>query len=414
MKNIIIFKNRDFSFYDFNKIKTKHKLRLSIVTFKNSFSDLSEDNKNSLDNIYLLDDNLHSLFDSPLPEEKLYGIIKKEIQFIQDTWIVAADELNILTAASLRKKFNLTGSPSSIILNYRNKAQQKKVLSQAGIRIPKFIPIKRSYENENIELLYIQLKQYLKEPFILKPVEMGGSTGVERIETYDGFIEYFKKFKNFSSLIAEELINGQLYHCDFIIQGGNYVFSEVSEYIHNGLSFLKGYNHGSLLLIPCNPLRLPIIEFCKKANSVLGLKSGCAHFEVFVTNKKEIIFLEAAARPAGSLVPLVFTKTFKTNYMNAALLAEIDEDPGIFNSPNEYYFWTVFPKKPGIVKKLKYLHLQSPYDLKWLVNVGNILDKPLSVSDKSGFLVANNKNYEVLKSDFYFLRKFDAIEIEKI
>jgi hypothetical protein len=99
--------------------------------------------------------------------------------------------------------------------------------------------------------------------------------------------------------------------------------------------------------------------------------------------------------------------------MNAALLAEIGESPGIFRDPLQYYFWTVFPVKPGTVKSFRYLPLKSSYDISWLVNIGDTLHKPSSIANRSGTLVVKNKNYEILKSDFYSLRNCNLIEIEE-
>lgn len=414
MKNVVILNNRSLNFYNFKELKENYNLRISAVVFDAAYKTLSDEAKETLDDIYISPDvaSIEQPF-PPFPEEFLCSVIEKELFKFKDTWLVAAEELNVLIAASLREKYNLPGSPSSIIVNYKNKVRQKEVLAKVGIRIPKFAPVFREFKEEKLKIIYEDLVQNLNTPFILKPVDMGGTVGVGKIWTYREFCEQIHDLKYFSHLIAEEFIQDQLYHCDFIIQNNEYILAEASEYLYNGLSFVNGSNHGSLLLKKDDPLRAPIIDFCKNANSVLGLNSGCGHFEVFVTKEEEIIFLEAAARPAGSMVPLVFTKTFQRNYLNAALLSEIDELPGIFHESLEYYFWVIFPTKKGVIKELSSPSLQSPYDLQWCVNVGNVSNKPSSVSEKSGILVVRNQNYEILRSDFYSLRGFKAIEMQE-
>ena len=126
---------------------------------------------------------------------------------------------------------------------------------------------------------------------------MFGTIGVEEINSLEQFSTYLNKNQNYSSFLAEEFIQGKLYHCDFIIQNGQYDFIEVSEYLHNGLSFINGFNHGSILLTQDHPLRSSITEFCKRINIVFGLKSGCAHFEIFVNEKQELIFLGSRCAP---------------------------------------------------------------------------------------------------------------------
>jgi biotin carboxylase len=414
MKNIILLNTRNFlHLYDLKELKEKYDLRISAVVSNSAYSGLSDGIKQSLNEIYILPNPTKKIF-SPFAENILSPIIEKELCNFQDTWIVTVDEASVLAVASLREKYNLPGPTVAVISNYKDKLKQKKTLSKGGVRIPKFFPVERNFNEEEKELIYSNLCQNLKTPFILKPTDMGGTTGVAKIETYDDFCRYLTNFEPCPHLIAEEFINEQLYHCDFIIQGGKYVFIEVSEYLYNGLAYvMNGYNHGSLPLKPDNPIRTPIIDFCKKANSLLGLRSGCAHFEVFVTRDKEIIFLEAGARPAGSGVPLVFTHMFKRNYMNAALLAEVLEKIENFDNPEEYCFWSCFSRKSGIVADLKAPPLISKYQLEWYVKVGDTSVASSSIMEKAGMLLAHNTNYEILKSDFYSLKNFKPIEVEE-
>ena len=168
------------------------------------------------------------------------------------------------------------------------------------------------------------------------------------------------------------------------------------------------------MLPPNDPVRNPIINFCKQANALLGLKSGCAHFEVFFTKEREIIFLEAAARPAGSGVPISYTKTFNNNYMNAALLAEIKENSGNFNKDsNPYHFWICFPKKPGKIKTLQKPYLKSSYHIEWYIRSREIITSPsLSIVEKAGMIEAYNYEFEILKNDFYSIKNFIPFEID--
>ncbi len=415
MKNVILLNNRSLHLYDFKELKNNCDLRISAVVFDTAYNDLSNEVKESLDEIHILPDIASDQQKFPaFPEDFLCSLIEKEQAQFKDTWIVAADELNNLTASFLRNKYNLPGTTYPIILNYRNKTLQKNLLNQSGICIPRFMALERKDFVGKIKSSYKQIVHTLNLPFIIKPNDMFGTIGVEKIKSYKQFYNYLNKFFHFSNFIVEEFIYGQLYHYDFIIKKNEYIFTEVSEYLHNGLSFLEGYNHGSLLVTPDDPIRSSIIKFCKKANALLGIKSGCGHFEVFVTKEGEIVFLEAAARPAGSMVPLVFTRTFQKNYLNAAFLAEINENPGIFYEPIEYYFWSFFPRKLGIISSFNPPPLKSPYSVEWFIAIGDILHKPSSIAEKAGILLAKNKNYKVLKADFYLLRNFMAVEVDKL
>ena len=283
------------------------------------------------------------------------------------------------------------------------------MLSKHNINTPNFLGLKKNDVLLNKEKSYHNIKNFLGLPFILKPINMGGTVGVKSIKNYKSFYRYFQQEDCYTDLIAEEFIDGQLYHCDFIFQNNETLFSEVSEYLWNGLSFLNGKNHGSIILQKENLLKLEIIDFCKNANSKLGLKSGCVHFEVFVKNNKEIVFLEAAARPAGSMVPVVFNEMFQTNFLNNALLAEIGEETQRFADLKNYYFWILLAKQQGIISEIKEPSLRSSYKINWNVELNDHIKESTSIFEKSGSLIANNNNYEILKEDFNIFKTFKSI-----
>jgi hypothetical protein len=412
MKNILLLNNRSLHLYDFKELRNKYNLRISAVVFDTAYGDLSDIVKDSLDKVHIIPCPTSSQKYISFPEELLCPLVENELNKYKNTWIVTVDELSVLTAASLREKYKLLGPSHSVILNYKSKSVQKEILAQSGIRIPRFVSLEANLIKDKTELTFNYLVQELKSPFILKPTDMGGTIGVEKIDTYGEFCEYLERYDYFSDLIAEEYIEGKLYHCDFIMQEGKYIFAQVCEYLFNGLAYVNGLNHGSLPLILNDPMRAPIIEFCKKANSALGLKFGCFHFEVFVTKDSEIIFLEAAARPAGSGVPLAYTQMFKRNYMNSGLLAEIQESCEIFKNPEEYCFWACFPKKAGMITDLHVPALRSSYHMDWYVELRQTAAASSSVVDKAGMLLAHNQNYAILKDDFYSMKNFKALEVE--
>ncbi|MBM3468361.1 MAG: ATP-grasp domain-containing protein [Alphaproteobacteria bacterium] len=412
MKNILLLlNNRSLHFYDFKELKESSDIRLSVIVFNKSSHSLPEDAQKFLDNIYVIPDRPTSYGSLEFfPRDTLDEIVKKEINDFPDTQIVAADELNNLMVSSIREKYSLQGTTYSTTLKFRNKGLQKEALAESGLRFPKFKMLERSSLEKEAPSVFEELHKRLGIPFIVKPLDMSATIGVEKIDSYDQFCTYISKYTNFSNFIAEEFIEGDFYHCDFIIRNNEYVFIEASKYFYNGLAFINGYNHGSILLKPDNPLRLPIIDFCKAANSYLGLQSGSAHFEVFVTKEKEIIFLEAAARPPGSVVPLILTKTFRNNFMNAALLAEIEEHPAHFKEPEEYYFWACFPKKTGHIKELKMPVLKSPYQAEWYVKAGDVIEKPSSsLIERVGMFLVHNKDYTILESDYNYMRHFETL-----
>jgi biotin carboxylase len=174
----------------------------------------------------------------------------------------------------------------------------KQLASSRGVPVPKFKKIANT-----IELLdFIQEVNY---PIVVKPLAARGSsnTYVVRDETsLDLLLEngLISATDRVPDILAEEFINGDIYHLDGIIINGGLELTSISRYINNCLQFVNGSFLGSITLEDCNPLKHKLLAFAKSilmthfptpANTLF-------HIEVFVT-KSEIFLCEAASRLGG-------------------------------------------------------------------------------------------------------------------
>ena len=286
------------------------------------------------------------------------------------------------------------------------------MLEKSGIRTPLYQSLQiGDLQAPRRPKLYQQLIRKLGEGFILKPQDAAASIGVRKIVSFEEF-EHYLANNQYQSLIAEQFIEGKLYHCELITQGGCTLFGQSAEYLFNGLSFINGKNHGSLPLKQDDPVNLWFIDFATTINMALGVHNGCTHHEIFITPNQQLIFLEAGLRPPGSLVPEVYKRMFKINLINIALLIDCNVPLKIRPHFTQPHFWMIFPKVNGTINKLNKPELKSRYQIKWHVKEGDELSQADSLSARAGELIAHDKDYGQLAYDFNTLRNFNGLIFE--
>ena len=123
MKNVVILKNKDISFYDFEFIKRNFNLRLSLITYE-KINDFNSNNFKFIDEIFLLN-SPDPKFLKPLHKDEVDNIVSVQKKCFDNTWLVAADELNVTIASSLRDKYKIPGLNYLNSLKYRDKLEQK-------------------------------------------------------------------------------------------------------------------------------------------------------------------------------------------------------------------------------------------------------------------------------------------------
>ena len=408
MKKILFLNNRHLEFLDFDSLKVFDIEFVVYDFYYEKIKDLLSAHK-----VHIIPSHMFNVsdFHGSLPYEPVNMILKYIInkKDNKDIYIACSDEFNVLLAAKLRDEYKLYGNSFSLVNRYRNKVIQKQTLIQNNIAVPKF----RELISSNIRnklLIYKNLASELNIPFILKPQSEAASIGINIINSFSDFEKYLLD-NSYEYLITEEFIDGQLYHCDLITENTRVLFAQSAEYLFNGLSFIKGKNHGSIPLEQNNPINIKLIEFTKLTNQILGLQNGCTHHEIFITSKGELIFLEAALRPPGSLVPEIYKRMFNVNLMNAALCLDSNTRLKVNLRKNDFYFWSIFPKLTGIIEKLNIPQLNSCFELKWFVKTSEQLSIPTSLSSKAGELIAHNTDYNQLYDDFNSLKLFSSMHL---
>jgi biotin carboxylase len=329
------------------------------------------------------------------------------------TYIICQSEDNLLLASRLREDFGLAGMTYEHTVKFRDKLAMKEVMRRAGVRVPRFRRINRKLD---LDQLHLELSEELGLPYIVKPTRRLGGIGVALIESAARLKDYMGTVDHDDPINAEEYLKGKLYHCDSLIQNGEFLFTVVSEYSHPNFDFQLGRPIFSFPLNPKSEIAQIARMFNQQVIDAMGLRTGVTHHEFFVTESGELVFLEIAARCPGAIVTPMYRKAFGVSLENASFALAIGEDPlvpaGAGQSlPQICYFSGILPIVHGKVVGCIEPGLASEFTMNWKVKPGDDLGTCASLRDKAADLTAWSPDYEQLRSDFDAIRNFECLRV---
>ena len=273
--------------------------------------------------------------------------------------LVSFSEGDIELTAQLRSQFNIPGMNTQQTLLFRNKLQFKHQLLKHHVLVPKGFLIDFGLSERR---LFDQCVEHLSLPFIVKPVDRAGSLGVCKITSFNQFTSFYADHLE-GDYLAEEWIDGRLFHWDALVHQGIIKWFGCSEYNLPLGEFANGYPIGSMPLLASDTLYQ---QFYKKFTEIIQIfpdYSGVIHLEAFVTACNRIYILEAAARPGGSLIVSIYKNMIGYNLIQAFLAQELSIDYTGNITSGLAYFWLCFPHTYNTLEKLAKADLKATYDL---------------------------------------------------
>jgi hypothetical protein len=137
-------------------------------------------------------------------------------------------------------------------------------------------------------------------PCIVKPRTEAGSRGIRILKSMDDLKHFLQRPLPANSMI-ESFVEGPVFHVDGLMTVGQILFTSVSRYFNNCLSFLKCESSGSALLDPSGSLSKRLVSETEILLTALPSAPHIAfHAEFFLDPSDRIVFCEVASRPGGS------------------------------------------------------------------------------------------------------------------
>lgn len=374
-----------------------------LIGSKICIDSLSEDNKKIFHKIIIL-----KKFDYDVIDDEIKDYIKYK------PVILTNEESCAIICSKIREKYKLNGSYFQDISPFVDKIIMKKKLESYEIRIP-------LYEKFNYHLYDKEPEEYIKYienkisyPMIVKPVSGFGSINTLNIYSRENLDKYiFKNLKSRVEFEIDEHIEGDLYHCDGLVQNGEIVFSLFCRYNTPCINFSHGKSLGSLILEYNHDVKKSLFEFSNIVVKATSVPDGAFHLEVFLNRKQELVFLEIAARTPGALVIPVYEKMFGFNFEEQHYRIQLGK-PNIssINNHKKYAAWMIFPMCDGIVKSFNQPHLKSKYQIEYFVKIGQKTESSKDLSSVAASIIIEDESYNKILSDFKELNSFSPVSYE--
>ncbi len=210
--------------------------------------------------------------------------------------IVALDDYDVATAASLREHLRLPGLGESGARFFRDKLGMRVRAQSQEILQPRFTSV----------FNYDDLRSYMKNvapPWVLKPRFEAGAVGIQKLSDD---IAVWRALDNLgdkqSYYLLENFLPGDVYHVDSLVWQGEPVFTLVSRYGAPPLSLTQGGGiFNTRILARDSDEAQMVMAANKKVLDALQHPGGAAHTEFIRAHADgRFYFLETAARVGGA------------------------------------------------------------------------------------------------------------------
>jgi biotin carboxylase len=236
-----------------------------------------------------------------LPEEISIADIVKAVTHLARNEkldrIVALDEFDMETAATLREHLRIPGMGLTTMRYFRDKLAMRMRALDRKVRVPDFVPI----VNHGDIQYYMD---HVPGPWVLKPRQEASAIGIKKIHAPAELWPVLEQLGDKqSTFLLEKFVAGDVYHVDSVVSENQILFANVSKYgkppmnvAHGGVFTTFTVPRGSADDSALRTINQDLI-------AALGLLRGVSHAE-FIRAQADghFYFLECAARVGGAYI----------------------------------------------------------------------------------------------------------------
>ncbi|MDR0270829.1 ATP-grasp domain-containing protein [Paenibacillus sp.] len=257
--------------------------------------------------------------------------------------IIVITEMDIVRVADIREYLEIPGQKRESALAYRNKYLMKQLAQKAGVKTAAFCEI----HSINDILSFIRAHGF---PIIIKPIDLGGSIGVTKINNFEELHEYLRNNK-YNNQMIETFIYGDMYHLDGIVVNGDLKYLTIGKYINECVSFKDGSPLGSIFVNQNTEISQNLKRSLK---SILSTFPDAPilpfHAEFFVDKYDDIYLCEIASRIGGPGIndtnKLIYGMDLLETWSRLECNLPVDFEKNI---SDKYGGWILFPPRNGEV-----------------------------------------------------------------
>jgi biotin carboxylase len=212
--------------------------------------------------------------------------------------VIALDEFDLETAASVREHMRVPGMGLTTAACYRDKLAMRVIARATGFLVPDFCRA----------LNYDELRIFMERvppPWLLKPRTEASAVGIRRIHDPEQLWRALDELGDRQSyFILEKFVPGDIFHVDSIVSEGKVVFSAVHRYGRPPIELMQGGGVFTTRTVDReSPDWRELTAFNRGIAPGLGMVRGVTHAEFIRAHEDgRYYFLEIAARVGGAFI----------------------------------------------------------------------------------------------------------------
>src|SRR5215467_4447392 len=211
--------------------------------------------------------------------------------------IVALDEFDMETAATLREHLRIPGMGLTTMRYFRDKLAMRMRALDRKIRVPDFVPV----VNHGDVQYYLD---HVPGPWVLKPRQEASAIGIKKIQAAPEVWPLLEQLGDKqSTFLLEKFVPGEVYHVDSVVSENEVVFSNVSQYGKPPMNVAHGGVFTSFTVPRGHQDDTALHALNEQLLGALGLVRGVSHAEFIRAHADgQFYFLECAARVGGAYI----------------------------------------------------------------------------------------------------------------
>jgi hypothetical protein len=243
--------------------------------------------------------------------------------------IVALDDFDVEVGAALREHFRMGGLGDSNARFFRDKLAMRVKAKELGINVPRFTPV----------FHHPDVAKFLEEvpaPWLIKPRGEASAVGIKKLRNAQEAWSTIHELGDRQSYhVLEQMIPGDLYHVDSLVQDGKIEFAEVGRY---GRPLLEVAHEGGIYMTRTQPRdskeAKALLEVNKTVLTGFGLRRGASHTE-FIIGKDDgkPYFIETSARVGGANISEMVEAATGVNLWSEWAKLEIEGEGYAYKAP---------------------------------------------------------------------------------
>jgi biotin carboxylase len=243
--------------------------------------------------------------------------------------IVALDEYDMETAATLREHLRIPGMGLTTMRYFRDKLAMRMRALDRNVRVPDFVPV----------VNHADIRYYLEHvpgPWVLKPRQEASAIGIKKIHAAEELWSLLDQLGDKqSSYLLERFLPGDVFHVDSVVSENEVVFANVSKYGKPPMNVAQGGGIFTTFTVPRgsdDDAALRAIN--RDLITALGLVRGVAHAEFIQAHADgHFYFLECAARVGGAYINEMVEAATGINLWREWARIEVAGGDGSYQSP---------------------------------------------------------------------------------